>query len=100
MIDHEKAVKAIRKEVRWHTAQILPRLILTTMERKKVFALLLDYLNDKSRIVKTFTMQALADIALQDNAYLDEVQDIWSQLTKIGNPAMKSRGKKLLLKLE
>jgi len=94
-----KIAKIDQQEVRWHTAQILTRLNLTTIERKQVFMLLLDYLDDKSRIVKTFSMQALAEIALQDKAYLGEVRDILSRLTKTGSPAMKSRGKKLLLKL-
>jgi len=89
-----------QQEVRWHTSQILPRLNLTADERKKVFALLLSYLDDNSRIVNTCSMQALADIALQDNAYLDNVRDILSRLIEIGSPAMKARGKKLLLKLE
>lgn len=89
-----------QQEVRWHTAQILPRLNLTTIERKKVFVLLVSYLDDNSLIVKTFSMQALADIALQDSAYIDEVRDIVSRSIKTGSPAMKARGKKLLLKLE
>ncbi len=89
-----------QQEVRWHTAQILPRLNLTAIERKRVFALLVSYLDDNSRIVKTFSMQALADIALQDTAYIDEVRDIVSRSIKTGSPAMKARGKKLLSKLK
>jgi len=79
---------------------MLPRLKLTKTERKRVFDLLLTYLEDKSRIVKTSTMQALADIAIQDNTYLNQVHRLLSSLTKEGSPAMKARGKKLLLTLE
>ena len=79
---------------------MLPRLKLTKTERKRVFGLLLTYLEDKSRIVKTSTMQALADIAIQDNTYLNQVHRLLNSLTKEGSPAMKARGKKLLLTLE
>ena len=96
----DKISKINQQEVRWHTAQMLPRLQLTKTERKKVFALLLTYLEDNSRIVKTSAMQALADIAILDNAYLDQVQRILSSLIKKGSPAMKTRGKRLLLVLE
>ena len=96
----DKISKINQQEVRWHTAQMMPRLKLTKAERKRVFDLLLTYLEDKSRIVKTSTMQALADIAIQDNAYLNQVQRLLSGLIQEGSPAMKVRGKKLLLILE
>ncbi|MGB9440044.1 MAG: hypothetical protein WCB15_19005 [Desulfobacterales bacterium] len=92
--------KIKQQEVRWHTAQMLPRLKLTKTERKRAFGLLLTYLEDKSRIVKTSTMQALADIAIQDNTYLNQVNRLLSSLIKEGSPAMKARGKKLLLTLK
>jgi len=95
----DKISKINQQEVRWHTAQMIPRLKLTKAERKRVFDLLLTYLEDKSRIVKTSTMQALADIAIQDNAYLNRVQRLLSGLIQKGSPAMKVRGKKLLLTL-
>jgi len=89
-----------QKEVRWHSAQILPRLNLTKNERKKVFTLMLTFLEDESRIVKTFAMQALTDIAVQDGSYVDQVEDIVKRLMKKGTPAMKSRGRKLLVILD
>ena len=54
-----------QQEVRWHVAQILPRLRLTHKERDLAVSILLTYLENKSSIVKTFTMQALADLASQ-----------------------------------
>jgi hypothetical protein len=95
-----KISKINQQEVGWHTAQMLPRLKLTKTERERVFGLLLTYLEDKSRIVKTSTMQALADIATQDNTYLNQVQRILSSLIEKGSPAMKARGKKLLWALK
>ena len=96
----DKIAKINQQEVRWHTAQMLPRFKLTKAERESVFDLLLTYLEDRSRIVKTSTMQALADIAMQDSAYLNKVQRLLSSLIQEGSPAMKARGKKLLLALE
>ena len=61
---------------------------------------MLSYLKDKSSIVKTFSMQALTDIALQDGSYVDEVQKLIAHLIAEGTPAMKSRGKKLLVTLD
>lgn len=89
-----------QKEIRWHTAQILPRLTLTKNDRKRVYELMIGYLQDKSSIVRTFAMQALADIALQDGHYHKKVRKIISEKVKTGTPAMQSRGKKLLQLLD
>ena len=89
-----------QKEVRWHIAQILPRLSLTKNERQKVFDLMLAFLEDESRIVRTFAMQALTDLAVQDSRYIDIVRDIVKRLMRNGTPAMQSRGKKLLVTLD
>jgi len=40
-----------QQEVRWHLAQILPRLPLSPMERRQAVALLEGFLGDRSRIV-------------------------------------------------
>ncbi len=88
-----------QKEVRWHLAQILPRLELTKKERQQVFNVLVSFLDDDSRIVKTFAMQGLADIAETDRSYLPHVVKIVEGLMASGIPAIQSRGKKLLPKL-
>ena len=88
-----------QKEVRWHVAQMLPRLELDEVERKRVFRVLLGYLNDRSSIVRTFTMQALADIARDSPVLLRAVRQRLAQLTTSGTPAMKARGRKLLTEL-
>lgn len=77
-------------------AQILPRFKLTGPERRAVVTLMKSYLTDEIRIVKTFAMQALAEIAIQDNQYLSEVVKIIAKLMENGSPAMKARGKKLM----
>jgi hypothetical protein len=88
-----------QKEVRWHLAQILPRLELAKNERQQVFEILVSFLDDDSRIVKTFAMQALADIAEMDRSYLPRVVRIVEGLMASGIPAIQSRGRKLLPKL-
>lgn len=89
-----------QKEVRWHAAQILPRLDLTKRERGQVYELMQAYLEDESSIVKTFAMQALADIAMQDRSYVDRVRNQVKRLMQQGSPAMKSRAHKLLVMLD
>jgi len=56
-------VEERQKEVRWHLAQMVPRLQLTPAERRRAMSALRDYLQDSSSIVKTFAMQALTELA-------------------------------------
>lgn len=88
-----------QQEVRWHVAQLLSRLALTAEERRTAVNLLNTYLQDQSKIVKTFAMQALADIALVDAELRPQIIAQLETLTAAGSPAMRSRGKKLLAKL-
>lgn len=85
-----------QKEVRWHVAAMLARLQLTAKERRHVIGILLAYTSDRSSIVRTLAMQALADIALRDEKLLPEVRRHIEELCVIGSPAMKARGSKLL----
>lgn len=87
------------KELRWHVAQLLPRLRLTSAEKATAVRILMIYLEDKSSIVKTFSMQALADLAAQDERLLEQVAPLIERLARTGTPAMKSRGRKLLKQL-
>ncbi len=92
--------KINQQEVRWHVAQLFSRLELSNDERNTVLNILSDYLKDKSKIVKTFSMQALADIAEQDKGLRSSIIKKLEALTEEGSPAMKSRGRKLLSKLK
>jgi hypothetical protein len=60
---------------------------------------LLGYLDDPSSIVRTFTMQALADIAQDSAALLPIVRQHLTGLATTGTPAMRARGRKLVPKL-
>ncbi len=95
-----KVAKVNQQEVRWHVAQLFSRLELSKAERRAVVAILSDYLQDESKIVKTFAMQALADIAGQDAGLRAPIVKQLEALTRTGSPAMKSRGRKLLAKLK
>jgi len=95
----QQVAKIEQQEVRWHVAQMAPRLELSQEERAVVVEILLSYLSDKSKIVKTFSMQALADLAEQDASLRPQVIQLLEELTRTGSPAMKSRGRKLLARL-
>ena len=68
---------------------------------ERVVEILKGYLHqDKSRIVKTLSMQALADLVEQDSSLLPKVIELLEKHTRTGSPAMQSRGRKLLVKLK
>ena len=89
-----------QQEVRWHVAQMLPRLDLDTGERDLVVDILLGYLEERSKIVKTFAMQALAECALTDERLRPRIVPVLRELTATGSPAMVNRGRKLLEQLD
>jgi hypothetical protein len=91
--------EAKEQELRWHLAQMVPRLSLTRNERAQVASQLRTYLEDHSSIVKTFAMQALADLAADDKQLLEETIELIRQLARTGTPAMRARGRKLLARL-
>jgi len=95
----ERVARIPQQEVRWHVAQMLPRLELSQEERAWAVGILRGYLQDKSQIVKTFALQALADLAGKDAALRPQVIQWLEQLTAAGSPAVKSRGRKLLARL-
>lgn len=88
-----------QQEVRWHLAQMAPRLPLNPEERATAVEALVAYLSDKSRIVKTSAMQGLAELALGDARLRAGVIAVLEECVRTGSPAMKSRGRKLLARL-
>ena len=92
-----KSIAAIpQQEVRWHVAQMIPRLRLNPKERDHAISILFDYLEDRSSIVKTFAMQALADFAQEDFRLRKRILPAIDFLTTSGTAAMRARGRKLL----
>ena len=92
--------EATQQELRWHLAVMVPRVPLNATERQLAISALNTYLEDRSSIVKTFALQGLADLAQSDPDVRLEVKDILREATRNGTPAMKARGRKLLLRLE
>ena len=88
-----------QKEVRWHVAQMLPRVRWNARERQRVADILQGYLRDSSSIVKTCAMQALADLTQQAPDLRAAVLRQLQQLTANGTLAMRARGRKVLIEL-
>ena len=83
-------------EVRSSYCMILPRLPLTNIERTKQVKLLKSFLNDESSIVKTCSLQAMCDLALQQQDLYNEVVVLIDRHTQNGTPAMRARCRKLI----
>jgi len=92
--------EATQQELRWHLAQMVPRLRLSRKDRARAASALQRHLDDHSSIVKTFAMQALVDLAVADDELLPDVRKLLSALTESGTAAMRARGRKLLRQLE
>lgn len=76
-------------------AQIAPWLELSEGETDRVVAILEDYLHDPSSIVKTETLQALADLAEADTRKVARVLRLLDVAATSGTPAMQARACKL-----
>jgi hypothetical protein len=90
------AARSCEKEMRWHLAQMVPRLKLDRDQRRRAEAIMLLYLDDRSRIVKTFAMQALFDLAVDDKARRQRLVPLFNDLARAGGPAMRARARKLI----
>ena len=88
-----------QQEVKWHIAQMIPRLELSEAHVRRAKEILLGYLGDPSRIVKTEAMQALTHLAELDPTLRQQVVGLLQNLTSTGSPAMRSRGRRLLARL-
>ncbi|HET9402767.1 MAG TPA: hypothetical protein VFO34_17605 [Candidatus Acidoferrales bacterium] len=92
--------EADEQELRWHLAAMIPRLNLNPAELKQAAGTLKLYLQDRSSIVKTFALQALADLAQRDAALWPEVIELLREAERTGTPAMRARSRNILRKLE
>jgi len=90
------ADRADEQELRWHLAQMLPRLELDRRERQRAEAIMHRYLDDKSRIVQTFALQALADLAMTDATLQRRIRPLIETLALTGSPAVRARARKLI----
>lgn len=92
----EKAEATAQKELRWHFAQLLPRLPLDAEERFDLAELLQRwYARDNSRIVRTFALQGLVDLAGQDGRFIGPAQVLVLDAQDSPLPAVRARARKL-----
>jgi hypothetical protein len=89
-----------QQELRWHLAAMIPRLTLNATERKLAVSTMRGYLEDRSSIVKTSALQALADLAQDEPGLRPKAIEMLRESSRNGTPAMKARSRKLLLRLE
>ena len=91
---------AEQQEVCWHIAQIVPRLKYTEDEEKSILKSLKKYLTHRRKIVRVSAMESLVNFAERNNFILNEVVEIINEQMINGSPAIKSRGRKLLQRIE
>jgi hypothetical protein len=82
--------------VRWHLAQIMPRLRLTHRQRAEGMRALGKYLSDPSSIVRTFTLQTLADLSEGDERLRRDIDATLAEAARTGTPAMRARVRRIL----
>src|SRR5579862_1095237 len=87
-------------KLRWNLAFVLPRLSLTLPEARRAAAILYTFLDDRSSIVKTAALQALADLTRHDPESLPAVLDLLRVQGRSGTPAMRARSRRLIQRLD
>ena len=80
-------------ELKWHLAQLMPRLKLSKKETGIVWNILTQWANDKmeSRIVRVFSLQALFDIQKQYPWLKKDFTDTLERLDRENIPSIKAR---------
>ena len=91
---------ATQQEVRWHLAQLMPRLTWTGDEASGIVHVLTDWIaTETSNIVIVNSLQAMFDLSAVHPQHRDELKALLESQLEAGSPAVKSRSKKLLQKL-
>jgi hypothetical protein len=84
------------QELRWHLAQLLPRLGLRPRERHALVVMLRRYRKDPSVIVRVSALQALADLAQVQPQLRRLLSRELRRALETGSPAERARARKLL----
>lgn len=91
---------ATQQEVRWHLAQLMPRLTWTGDEASGIVHVLTDWIaTETSNIVIVNSLQAMFDLSAVHPQHRDELKALLESQLEAGSSAVKSRSKKLLQKL-
>ena len=96
----KQVAESDQQEVRWHLAQIIPRLDLSPEDRIGAAEELFAFLDDPSKIVQTNALQALVDLAWEDDDLFPRVRDAVESLAEEGSPAVSNRAGKLFLQMD
>lgn len=89
--------KISQQEVRWHFAQMISYLTLTSKERSKITKILFFWLeNEESNIVRVMSLQCLADFAKHDIVIKDKIVPLLKKFLVGDAQSLKSRSRKLL----
>lgn len=94
-----RMAEAPEKEVRWHLAQIAPRLPLDAAERSACAARLVGWLADESRIVQASALSALAELSEGDPVLRRRVARLAGSLARAAAPAVRARARIVLARL-
>ena len=91
---------ATQQEVRWHLAQLMPRMTWTEEEASDIVRVLTDWIAaETSAIVIVNALQAMFDLSAMHPRFRDELKALLETQLAAGSPAVKSRAKKHLNKL-
>ncbi|WP_199231691.1 ACT domain-containing protein [Azospirillum sp. TSO35-2] len=95
------AVAIEQVEVRWHLAQIMPRLTLDDDQRRRAAVLLADWFeNSTSRIVQTSALQAVVDLAERDPELRGTAAEMLGRAMRSGVPSLADRARRILKPFE
>ena len=102
-VDHllTDAVAIEQAEVRWHIAQIVPRLTMDDAQRRRAAVLLADWFeNSPSRIVQTSALQAVVDLAESDPDLRATSAEMLGRAMRSGVPSLAARARRILKPFE
>lgn len=95
------AVAIDQVEVRWHLAQIMPRLTLDAEQRHRAAVLLADWFeNSTSRIVQTSALQAVVDLADHDPDLRGTAAEMLGRAMRSDVPSLADRARRILKPFE
>lgn len=88
--------KVQQQEVRWHFAQMVAYVKITSVEKKRAAAVLKKWFaSDASRIVRVMALQSLADFAKAEPGMRDEVSALVRAALDSGIPSLAARARTL-----
>jgi HEAT repeat protein len=88
---------AAKPELRWHLAQMLPRLLMSRSQRREVVVALERYFSDRSAIVRVSALQAIVELSENDRSLEALARDRLDQAMR-GSAAERARARLLLAK--